>query len=132
MRVTDSIADALTRIRNALSAHHISVEIPFSKIKISILKILCNEGFMKKFVVSEDGKQGLIKVFLKYNSDKTSVITNLKRISKPGMRIYAKADSLPKVIGGLGIALISTSRGIMTDKRARVMHLGGEVLAYIW
>lgn len=132
MRVTDSIADTLTRIRNALSAHHISVEIPSSKLKISMLRILCNEGFMKKFIVSEDGKQGIIKIFLKYNSDKTSVITNLKRVSKPGMRVYAKADSLPKVIGGLGIALISTSRGIMTDKRARTMHLGGEVLAYIW
>lgn len=132
MRVTDAIADTLTRIRNAISAHHISVEIPSSKLKISMLKILCNEGFLKKFVVSEDGKQGMLKVFLKYNPDKTSVISNLKRVSKPGMRVYTKADSLPKVIGGLGIALISTSKGIMTDKKARCMKLGGEVLAYIW
>ena len=132
MRVTDAIADTLTRIRNAISAHHISVDIPSSNIKVAILKILCNEGFVKKFVISEDGKQGMLKAFLKYNPDQTSVITNLKRISKPGMRVYAKTDALPKVIGGLGIALISTSRGIMTDKRARKSRLGGEVLAYIW
>ncbi|MBO6126985.1 MAG: 30S ribosomal protein S8 [Clostridia bacterium] len=132
MRVTDAIADALTRIRNALSAHHISVEIPASNVKIAILKILCNEGYLKKFVVSEDGKQGMVKVFLKYNHDQTAAINCLKRISKPGMRVYAKTDALPKVIGGLGIALISTSRGIMTDRRARKSRLGGEVLAYIW
>ena len=132
MRVTDTIADALTRIRNAIHAHHLSVEIPSSKLKMAILKILQDEGFIKKFIFFENSHQGTLKVFLKYNQDKSSVIRHLRRISKSGMRVYSKADSLPKVIGGLGIALISTSKGIMTDKQARSMKLGGEVLAYIW
>lgn len=132
MVVTDVVADTLTRIRNAISARHLSVDIPSSKMKMSILKILCDEGFIKKFVFFEDKKQGKLKVFLKYNPDKSSVIRKLKRVSKPGMRIYRRASEMPKVIGGLGIAIVSTSGGLMTDKKAREMNLGGEVLAYIW
>ncbi len=132
MVVTDVVADTLTRIRNAISSRHLSVDIPSSKMKMSILKILCDEGFIKKFVFFEDKKQGKLKVFLKYNSDKSSVIRKLKRVSKPGMRIYRRASEMPKVIGGLGIAIVSTSGGLMTDKKAREMNLGGEVLAYIW
>jgi len=132
MKATDVIADALTRVRNAIRAHHLTVDVPSSKLKLSIFKILLDEGYIKKYVVFNDNKQGKIKIYLKYNSDKSSVITNLRRVSKCGRRIYSKAVSLPKVIGGLGIALISTSQGLMTDKSARAKKLGGEVLAYIW
>ena len=132
MKITDVVADALTRVRNAIGAKHLTVDIPSSRLKVAMFKILFDEGYIKKYVVFNDGKQGKIKVYLKYNPDKTSVISNLKRISKCGRRIYSKACSLPKVIGGLGIALISTSQGLMTDKQARMQNLGGEVLAYIW
>jgi len=132
MKITDPIADLLTRIRNAFSAGHISVSIPSSKMKMSILQILCDEGFIRKFIRAEDGKQGMLKVFLKYNPDKSSVIKNLKRISKPGSRVYRKYTDLPKVVGGLGISIVSTSKGLMTDHQARSSKLGGEVLAYIW
>jgi len=132
MKITDPIADLLTRIRNAFSAGHVTVNIPSSKMKMAILQILYDEGFIRKFVRTEDGKQGMLKVFLKYNPDKSSVIKNLKRISKPGSRVYCKYSSLPKVVGGLGISIISTSKGLMTDHQARFSKLGGEVLAYIW
>ena len=132
MNITDSIADLLTSIRNALSAGHVTVDIPSSKLKITILKILCAEGFIRKFTRSEDGKQGILRVFLKYNPDKTPVIKCLRRVSKPGSRVYSKFSDLPRVIGGLGISIVSTSKGLMTDHRARASKLGGEVLAYIW
>lgn len=132
MQITDTIADLLTRIRNAASAKHETVEIPASNMKKAIVEILFDEGYIKKFVVSEDGKQGIIKVFLKYTDDKKSVITGLKRVSKPGLRIYSDVENMPKVMKGLGIALISTSKGIMTDRRARRENVGGEVLAFIW
>ena len=132
MRVTDIVADALTRIRNAIQAKHVSVEIPASKLKKRICEILMNEGYIRKFFISNDGKQGKIKIMLKYDSDNCSVIKSLKRVSKPGLRIYSKSQNLPKVIGGMGIALISTSQGLMTDRVARSKNLGGEVLAYIW
>ncbi len=132
MQITDTIADLLTRIRNAASAKHETVEIPASNMKKAIVEILFDEGYIKKFVVSEDGKQGIIKIFLKYTDDKKSVITGLKRVSKPGLRIYSDVENMPKVMKGLGIALISTSKGIMTDRRARRENVGGEVLAFIW
>lgn len=132
MQITDTIADLLTRIRNAASAKHETVEIPASNMKKAIVEILFDEGYIKKFVVSEDGKQGIIKVFLKYTDDKKSVITGLKRVSKPGLRIYSDVENMPKVMKGLGIALISTSKGIMTDRKARRENVGGEVLAFIW
>ena len=132
MQITDTIADLLTRIRNAASAKHETVEIPASNMKKAIVEILFDEGYIKKFVVSEDGKQGIIKIFLKYTDDKKSVITGLKRVSKPGLRIYSDVENMPKVMKGLGIALISTSKGIMTDRKARRENVGGEVLAFIW
>lgn len=132
MGVTDVVADALTRIRNAIRAQHSSVEIPASKLKKSICEILLNEGYINKMYVYNDGKQGKIKVMLKYDAEKGSAIKSLRRVSKPGLRIYSKAQELPSVIGGMGIALISTSQGIMTDRSARSKNLGGEVLAYIW
>ena len=132
MSMTDPIADLLTRIRNANLAHHEVVEIPASKIKMSIVEILKSEGFVRDVEYIEDNKQGVIRVFLKYGEDRNRVITGLKRISKPGLRKYAKADSLPKVLNGLGIAIISTSVGVITDKEARAKQIGGEVLAYVW
>ncbi len=132
MQVTDTIADLLTRIRNASAAKHDVVEIPASRIKTAIVQILFDEGYIKKFMVLEDGKQGVIKVFLKYTEDKSSVIKGLKRVSKPGLRIYSNVENMPRVMKGLGIALISTSRGIMTDRRARKENVGGEVLAFVW
>lgn len=132
MITTDPIADMLTRIRNANMVKHEVVDIPTSNIKKAIAQILLEEGFIKKFEVIEDGTQGVIKVTLKYGVNKTKVITGLKRISKPGLRVYAKKDEVPKVLGGLGTAIISTSRGIMSDKKARVEGVGGEVLCYIW
>ena len=132
MQITDTIADLLTRIRNANSAKHDTVEIPASNLKKDICQILLDEGYIKNFTVIEDGKQGVIKVTLKYGEGKTPVIQGLRRVSKPGLRMYAGADDLPKVLRGLGIAIISTSKGVMTDKNARKEHVGGEVLAFVW
>ena len=130
--MTDPIADMLTRIRNANSVYHDKVEIPGSKMKESLAAILKDEGFIKDFEVIADNKQNVIRVSLKYGSNREKVISGLKRISKPGLRVYAKKDQLPRVLGGLGIAIISTSKGLMTDKTARKDGLGGEVLAYVW
>ena len=132
MQITDTIADLLTRIRNAASAKHDTVEIPASNMKKAICQILVDEGYIKSFSVTEDGKQGMIKVVLKYGEGKTPVIKGLRRVSKPGLRIYADTENMPKVMKGLGIAIMSTSKGVMTDKQARKEHVGGEVLAYIW
>lgn len=132
MQITDAIADMLTRVRNAGTAKHESVDIPASNIKKDIARILLDEGYVKNFELIEDGKQGLIRIVLKYTGNKQNVISGIKRISKPGLRVYADKDELPKVLGGLGIAVISTSKGIMTDKRARTEGVGGEVLAFIW
>jgi len=132
MTVSDPIADMLTRIRNANIVRHESLEIPASNIKKEIAEILKNEGFVKNIEYVEDDKQGIIRVFLKYGSNNERVITGLKRISKPGLRVYAKRDELPKVLNGLGVALISTSEGVLTDKEARNKNVGGEVLAYVW
>ena len=132
MQITDTIADLLTRIRNASSARHDSVEIPASNMKKAICQILVDEGYVKNYTVTEDGKQGVIKVTLKYGEGKAPVIQGLRRVSKPGLRIYSNAAELPKVMKGLGIAIISTSRGVMTDREARKQNLGGEVLAFIW
>ena len=132
MLVNDPIADMLTRIRNALIARHEEVIIPASNMKKSIAKILLDEGYIKSFDLIEDGLQGKIKITLKYAQGKESVIKGLKRISKPGLRVYAKNEEIPKVLGGLGIAIISTSKGVMADKEARASGVGGEVLAYIW
>ena len=132
MQITDAIADMLTRIRNACSAKHDTVEIPASKIKKAIAQILLDEGYIKSFNVAGDGKQGIIKVVLKYGENKSPVISGLRRISKPGLRIYTNCEDCPKVMKGLGIAILSTSKGVMTDKSARNANVGGEVLAYIW
>jgi len=132
MVMTDPIADFLTRIRNANSVNHEKVEIPSSKMKKTLAEILKEEGYIKSFEYIEDGKQGLLRLYLKYGNDKQKVITGIKRISKPGLRIYARKDQLPRVLGGLGIAVISTSHGIMTDKEARKKQLGGEVVCYVW
>ena len=132
MQITDPIADMLTRIRNANSSKHESVSVPCSKLRIEIAKILDNEGYIAGYEVIEDEIQGMIKINLKYGPGKQKVITGLKRVSKPGLRVYASKENLPKVLKGLGIAIISTSKGIMTDKKARQNNVGGEVLAYIW
>ncbi len=132
MQITDPIADMLTRIRNANSARHLSVDIPASNLKKSIAEILLEEGYIKNYQIIDDGKQGIIRISLKYAENKERVISGIKRISKPGLRIYAGKDELPRVLRGLGIAIISTSKGIMTDKKARKENVGGEVLAYIW
>jgi small subunit ribosomal protein S8 len=132
MVMTDPIADLLTRIRNANQMKHAAVEIPASKMKAEILTVLKNEGYISDFVLIESKVQGVLKVSLKYTTTKERVIKGLKRISKPGLRVYAKTDELPKVLNGLGIAIISTSNGIMTDKEARQKQVGGEVLAYVW
>ena len=132
MVMTDPIADYLTRIRNANMAKHDSVEIPASNIKKSISEILKREGFIRDYEVADDNKQGVIKVFLKYGPNGERVISGLKRISKPGLRNYVGAEDLPKVINGLGIAIVSTSAGVITDKEARQKNVGGEVIAYIW
>ncbi|MBQ2604576.1 MAG: 30S ribosomal protein S8 [Clostridia bacterium] len=132
MQITDTIADLLTRIRNASSAKHETVDIPASNMKKSICQILVDEGYIKSFSVAEDGKQGMITVVLKYGQNKTPVIQGLKRVSKPGLRIYTNVEDMPKVMKGLGIAIISTSKGIMTDRQARKENVGGEVLAFIW
>ena len=132
MQISDTIADMLTRIRNASSAKHESVDVPASNMKKSIAQILVDEGYVKSFQVIDDGKQGVIRLTLKYNAGKASAITGLKRVSKPGLRIYANCEDLPKVMKGLGIAIVSTSKGVMTDKEARKENVGGEVLAFIW
>ncbi|MBR0349182.1 MAG: 30S ribosomal protein S8 [Clostridia bacterium] len=132
MQITDSIADMLTRIRNASSAKHDSVKIPASNMKKAIAQILVDEGYIKSFKVEDDGKQGMIEIALKYGQNKTSAITGLRRVSKPGLRIYSGCEDMPKVMNGLGIAIVSTSKGIMTDKDARKANVGGEVLAFIW
>ena len=132
MQITDTIADMLTRIRNANSARHESVDIPASNMKKAIAQILLDEGYIKSFSVIEDGKQGIIHVVLKYGENKTQAITGLRRVSKPGLRIYTDVENMPKVLKGLGIAILSTSKGIMTDKQARRENVGGEVLAFVW
>ncbi len=132
MQITDPIADMLTRIRNAGAAKHDTVDVPASKMKKAIAQILLDEGYIKNFQVIEDGIQGVIRITLKYNQNKEKVITGLRRVSKPGLRVYVGADELPRVLRGLGIAIISTSKGVMTDKKAREAHIGGEVLAFIW
>lgn len=132
MQITDSIADMLTRIRNASSAKHGSVDIPASNMKKAIADILLKEGYVKDVSYINDDKQGIIRIQLKYVDNKRNVITGLKRISKPGLRVYAGKDEIPKVLGGLGVAIISTSKGIMSDKQARKEGVGGEVLAFIW
>lgn len=131
MQITDAIADMLTRIRNAASTNHATVDVPASNIKKAIAQILLDEGYITKYEVIEDNKQGVIKITLKYAAKK-SVITGIKRISKPGLRVYADCEKMPKVLGGIGVAVISTSQGIMTDKNARAKGIGGEVLAYVW
>ena len=132
MVMTDPIADFLTRIRNANMVMHENVEVPASKTKLAIAEILKIEGYIKDFEEIDDGKQAVIRVYLKYGADKTKVITGLRRISKPGLKVYCKKDEVPKVLGGLGIAIISTSKGIVTDKEARKLGLGGEVICYVW
>lgn len=132
MQITDTIADMLTRIRNANSAKHDTVDIPASNMKKAIAQILVDEGFVKSFTVIEDGKQGVIRMTLKYGENKTPVITGLRRVSKPGLRIYSNCEDMPKVMKGLGIAIVSTSKGVMTDKQARKENVGGEVLAFVW
>lgn len=132
MQITDPIADMLTRIRNAGIAKHDTVDVPVSKMKKSIAEILKAEGYIKNYQIIEDGTQGTIRISLKYLPGKQKAIQGLRRVSKPGLRVYAGADELPKVLRGLGIAIISTSKGVMTDKQARKEHVGGEVLAFIW
>jgi len=132
MIMTDPIADMLTRVRNASSVKHESVEVPASNMKKEIANILLEEGFVKGFDVIEDGKQGIIRIQLKYGENNEKIITGIKKISKPGLRVYAKRDDIPRVLGGLGIAIISTSKGVVTDKVAKRDGVGGEVLAYVW
>lgn len=132
MVMTDPIADMLTRIRNASSVKHESVDIPSSKLKVEIARILKDEGFIREYKVIEDGKQGILRIYLKYTPQKDQVIQGLKRISKPGLRVYANKDEVPRVLGGLGIAILSTSKGVITDKTARQEGVGGEVICYVW
>ena len=132
MHITDPIADMLTRIRNANSAKHDTVDIPASNMKKAIAQILVDEGYIKNYKLIEDGKQGVIRVTLKYAEGKSQVITGLRRVSKPGLRIYSNVEEMPKVMKGLGVAIVSTSKGIMTDREARKQNVGGEVLAFIW
>ena len=132
MHITDTIADMLTRIRNANSAKHDTVDVPASNLKKAIAQILLDEGYIKSFQVIDDDKQGVIRITLKYNAGKTPVITGLRRVSKPGLRIYSSCEDMPRVMRGLGIAILSTSKGVMTDKAARKANVGGEVLAFVW
>ncbi len=132
MNITDPIADLLTRIRNASSAKHDTVDIPASNMKKSVAQILVDEGYVKSMQVIDDDKQGVIRLTLKYGEDKTSAITGLRRVSKPGLRIYTSCEKMPKVLKGLGIAIVSTPKGVMTDKQARKENVGGEVLAFVW
>ena len=132
MHITDTIADMLTRIRNANSAKHDTVDVPASKMKTSIAEILFKEGYIKSFEEIKDETQGIIRITLKYTENKSQVITGLRRVSKPGLRIYSNCKDMPKVMKGLGIAIVSTSKGLMTDRKAREEHIGGEVLAFVW
>ena len=132
MQITDPGADMLTRIRNANSAKHETVDVPASNLKKAIAQILLDEGYIKSFELVDNGNQGIIRITLKYLAKKQAVLSGLKRVSKPGLRIYAGAEELPKVLKGLGIAIVSTSKGVMTDKKARENHIGGEVLAFVW
>ena len=132
MQVTDSVADMLTRIRNANAAKHDTVEVPASNMKKAIAQILVDEGYIKSFSVEEDGKQGIITITLKYGPNKSPVITGLRRVSKPGLRIYTSCEDMPKVMKGLGVAILSTPKGVLTDKEARKANVGGEVLAFVW
>ena len=132
MQITDPVADMLTRIRNANSAKHETVDVPASNLKKAIAQILLDEGYIKSFELVDNGNQGIIRITLKYLAKKQAVLSGLKRVSKPGLRIYAGAEELPKVLKGLGIAIVSTSKGVMTDKKARENHIGGEVLAFVW
>jgi len=132
MQITDSIADLLTRIRNASAAEHPTVDVPASKMKKAITQILIDEGYVKGYQLIEDGKQGIIRITLRYGENNTEIITGLRRVSKPGLRIYSSSEDMPRVMNGLGIAVVSTSKGIMTDRMARKENVGGEVLAFIW
>lgn len=132
MQITDPIADLLTRIRNASTAKHDTVDIPASNMKKALCQILLDEGYIKSYTVAEDGKQGVITVVLKYGEGKTPAISGLRRVSKPGLRIYSDVENMPKVMKGLGIAIVSTSKGVMTDRQARKENVGGEVLAFVW
>ena len=132
MQITDPVADMLTRIRNANSAKHDTVDVPASNLKKAIAQILLDEGYIKAFQITDEGVQGNIHITLKYVGKKEKVISGLRRVSKPGLRVYAGAEELPKVLKGLGIAIISTSKGVMTDKKARELHVGGEVMAFVW
>ena len=132
MSMTDPIADMLTRIRNANMVGHESVDVPASKMKKSIAEILLNEGYIKGYDLIEDNKQGIIRIQMKYGQNKERVITGIKKISKPGLRVYAKTEDIPRVLGGLGIAIVSTSQGVITDKEARKRNIGGEVICYVW
>ena len=132
MHITDPIADMLTRIRNANNAKHDTVDVPASNMKKAIAQILLEEGYIKNFQLIDDGTQGVIRITLKYNAGKEKVLSGLRRVSKPGLRVYAGADELPRVLRGLGTAIVSTSKGVMTDKKAREAHVGGEVLAFLW
>ena len=132
MQISDVIADMLTRIRNANDAKHATVDVPASNMKKAIADILLTEGYIKSYQVIEDGKQGVIRITLKYGQGKTKIIKGLRRVSKPGLRIYSNCEDMPRVMNGLGIAIISTSKGIMTDKAARANNVGGEVLAFVW
>ena len=132
MQITDTIADMLTRIRNASAAKHDSVDVPASNVKKAIAQILLDEGYISSFTAIEDGKQGVIHIVLKYGQNKSQAITGIRRVSKPGLRIYSNVEEMPKVMKGLGIAILSTSKGIMTDKQARRENVGGEVLAFVW
>ena len=132
MQITDPVADMLTRIRNASTAKHETVDVPSSNLKKAIAQILLEEGYIKAFSVVDNGNQGMIHITLKYLAKKQQVISGLRRVSKPGLRVYAGTEDLPKVLKGLGIAIVSTSKGVMTDKKARELHIGGEVLAFVW
>ena len=132
MQITDPVADMLTRIRNANSAKHETVDVPASNLKKAIAQILLEEGYIKAFTVEDNGNQGKIHITLKYQAKKQQVISGLRRVSKPGLRVYAGVDEMPHVLKGLGIAIVSTSKGVMTDKKARELHIGGEVLAFVW
>ena len=132
MQITDTIADMLTRIRNASAAKHDSVDVPASKVKKAIAQILLDEGYISSFTVEEDGKQGVIHIVSKYGPNKAQAISGIRRVSKPGLRIYAGYEDMPKVMNGLGTVIVSTSKGLMTDKKARAANIGGEVLAFIW
>ena len=132
MAMTDPIADMLTRIRNATMAGHDSLEVPSSKMKIAVAGILKEQGYIREFTYSKDNKQGILRVYLKYGKNGEKVISGIKRISKPGLRVYAQKEDIPRVLGGLGIAILSTSKGVMTDRRAREEGIGGEVVCYVW